>query len=202
MPPKQIVAIVLAAGQASRMGRIKQLLKHHNKTLVQTVMDNISKLGIPMIVVLGAYYDQIAETIKDHDAEIVINPNWKQGIGTSISCGLSAAIDEFDELQAVMIVLADQPGITGDHFANLMKEGLASGKMVATKYGNTIGVPAYFPKQYFDLLKALTGDQGAKSLFRKIPEQVQYIVCEPAALDIDTEQDWLDYVKRSSNIDF
>jgi molybdenum cofactor cytidylyltransferase len=202
MRPKQIVAIVLAAGQASRMGRIKQLLKHQNKTLVQTVMDKISKLGMPMIVVLGAYHDQIAENIKDHKAVIVINPNWKQGIGTSISYGLSAATDRFDELQAVMIVLADQPGITEEHFVNLMKKGLTSGKMVATKYRDTLGVPAYFPKQYFDALKALTGDHGAKSLFMKKPDQVQYIVCEAAALDIDTEQDWLDYVKPSSSIDF
>jgi molybdenum cofactor cytidylyltransferase len=192
----EIIAMVLAAGQAKRMGRIKQLLQHQGRTLLQKVVDNILPLDIPIMVVLGAYHNQISESVDSTQLSTVINHNWEQGIGSSISTGLKAAKTQYGEPKAVLIALADQPDITVNHFRALIRKGTTSQKMVATRYGNTLGVPAYFPSQYFNYLTALKGDQGAKQLFLSKPGQLEEIVFEPAAIDIDTEQDWQHYINR------
>lgn len=196
MHSNEFVSIVLAAGQAKRMGTIKQLLMHQGKTMLQTVIDNISILKNPLIVVLGAYSGSIAKSVKGHNLTIVVNKNWEEGIGSSIRFGLTAAINGPSKPKAVIIALADQPSITSDHFTHLFERGQASNTIVATKYQNIIGVPAYFPSRFFDDLQGLHGDIGARHLFHKMSCQVMDIVFEPAALDIDTKQDWQDFTSN------
>ena len=191
----RIVAIILAAGEAKRMGRSKQLLQHRGKTLLQNAIEQVLTLGIPSLVVLGANSAKIGQSITDYHLMTVENKDWKEGIGSSIRCGVEAAMNLTDNPLGVIITLADQPGITSEHLTLLQENGLTSRKMVATKYGKTLGVPAFFPNRYFEYLTALSGDQGAKSLFMKQSDQVIEVAFEGAALDIDTEQDWQDFIK-------
>ena len=195
MDSKDVMVIVLAAGEAKRMGRPKQLLRHQGKTLLQMVIQNVLSLKLPLLVVLGAHRDEIGRSLAEYDdITMVENLHWKEGISSSIRCGIQAVLKIKDDPIGVLITLADQPEITPEHLTVLKDKGIATCKMVATKYRNTLGVPAYFPNHCFESLMQLKGDQGARSLFTAQPEQVMDITFEPAALDIDTEQDWRDFI--------
>src|SRR5450432_3016036 len=103
-----ISAIVLAAGQATRFGSCKQLASHDGKPLLQHVLDNLAQSKIDdVVVVLGANAAEIREQIRFGRARVVMNPDFADGMSTSIHAGLRAIKSD-----AAMIVLADQPCVS------------------------------------------------------------------------------------------
>src|SRR5438094_10487017 len=89
-----IAAIILAAGESSRLGQPKQLIQFQSKTLVRRVVDAASEAGCqPILVVLGTETETelvqgISSELKNTGATFIGNPNWKYGIGTSIRMGV------------------------------------------------------------------------------------------------------------------
>ena len=105
-----ISAIILAAGQAKRFGSCKQLVPIDGKPLLQHVLDNLAQSKIDDVaVVLGAHADEIREQIRFGRARVVMNPDFADGMSTSIHAGLRAI-----QSDAAMIVLADQPFVSVD----------------------------------------------------------------------------------------
>ena len=200
MNPNKTVAIILAAGEARRMGQAKQLMEYRGKTLIEMAIEKILSLSIPGVVILGAGSDRIRAKIDTHQINISINECWTEGISSSIRTGIRAAAELQPSLGGILLVLADQPGVTKDHLLSLLKEGTAHRMMAASKYGGILGVPAYFPSKYFDQLLQLTGDQGARSLLNGSPESVISITFEPAAVDIDTSKDWQDFIQDDPDV--
>ena len=97
-----ISAIVLAAGQATRFGQCKQLIRLGEKALLQHVLDNLAQSKIDeVVVVLGARADEIREQIQFGKARVLLNPDYANGMSTSIQAGLRAI-----NAEAAMIVLA------------------------------------------------------------------------------------------------
>lgn len=190
------VILILAAGEASRMGRVKQLLAFGGKSLLQRSIENAQATGLPVIVVLGAYGAQTRPLVERYSVKYVINENWRIGISTSIQAGLTQAIEHFPDLTGVLITLVDQPQITSDHLNSILKSAANKFEMVATEYEGVKGVPAYYPKKYFEQLKKLKGDTGAAVLIKKWSKYVVSLPFPAAALDIDTEQDWKDFIER------
>ena len=183
------------------MGQAKQLLVLKGKTLLERAIDSTLLLRIPVVVVLGARSNQIMTEIDTSQVTISINSDWRNGISSSIRNGIQSALKRVPGLSGALIILADQPGITVDHLRSLMELGTSKGKMVATEYHGGLGVPAYFPAAYFEQLVTLSGDQGARSLLQKSRHLVVSIPFEPAALDIDTQQDWINYLEGNPDIE-
>ena len=198
MDSLRTAAVILAAGAARRMGQVKQLLEYQGKPMIGWAIEKAISLDIPVIVVLGAASNDIISNIDAHRVNITVNHHWARGISSSIHIGIQSAMTLVPGLSGVMLVLADQPGISSPHLLSLLKEGAASGKMVATEYMGSLGVPAYIPVKYFENLLKLTGDQGAKKLLNESPGSVIRIPFEPAAMDIDTRQDWLNFLQGNS----
>src|SRR5947209_19163537 len=87
----RISAILLAAGQATRFGRLKQLVLLGDKALLQHVLDNLAQSKIDdVVVVLGARADEIREQIQFGKARAIMNPDYANGMSTSIQAGLRA----------------------------------------------------------------------------------------------------------------
>ena len=83
---RQIGAVILAAGNSSRLGQPKQLLRISGKSLVRRIIDAASKARCsPITVVTGGDHELIERELKDERVMIVQNKNWRHGIGTSIS---------------------------------------------------------------------------------------------------------------------
>ncbi|HWU36032.1 MAG TPA: NTP transferase domain-containing protein, partial [Candidatus Acidoferrum sp.] len=102
-----ISAIVLAAGESKRMGRTKQLLEWEGRTILQRVLENLSRSRVDeVILVLGHEADKIIQKVDTRKVKVAINKNYKAGMISSIQQGL---INLDDRAEAFFIVLADQP---------------------------------------------------------------------------------------------
>ncbi len=196
MTSNKPVILILAAGMASRMGCVKQLLSYHGKSLLQRSIENAQATGLSVIVVLGAYINQIRPLVESYGVMYVINKQWRKGISTSIHAGIIDALEHTPGLMGILIVLADQPLVTSDHLNSIIELAENNSDIIATEYQGVSGVPAYFSRKYLEELKKLKGDTGARALIKNWPGSVFSISFPAAALDIDTEQDWKDFIER------
>lgn len=185
-----IAILILAAGGSSRMKeKIKQLLPWRKTTLLGHAIAEAKKLKVQKVcVVLGANAELIKSTIGSEKITILDYKNWEQGIGTTIAFGVDYLAKE-NKYDAILIILADQPLMDANYLELLLSTyNSDSSKIIATKYADTIGVPAIFGKEYFDELVNLSGDSGAKKLlsFKNV------VVLNPKGkvVDIDT---WEEY---------
>jgi molybdenum cofactor cytidylyltransferase len=143
-------------------------------------------------VVLGHKSDEMINEINDFPISIIINPNYKEGMGNSISYGMS----NFFASQKVLIMLCDQPLIPLSHYKKLItKSSENENLIICSKYQNRFAVPSIFPKMYFKMLEDLQGDTGAKKFLEKNP--LDYVVLEDKySLDIDTKKDYVDFLNQ------
>jgi molybdenum cofactor cytidylyltransferase len=182
--------LILAAGNASRFGSPKQLLVYNNKTFIRRIADEaIKAFGTSLVVVTGAHAELIETEIAD--LTFVRNEAWQDGMGSSISKGMTSLMDLYSDSQDVIILVCDQPHVSADLLLQIKERRQSTGKrMIACAYNNTIGTPAFFDKYYFNELSALNGQQGAKVLFQKYPDDVATIDFPSGHIDIDTTEDY------------
>lgn len=161
---KNIAILILAAGSSSRMGQPKQLLPWKDTTLLGNAIRNATTSTAKAIyVVLGANAKRIQKEIVDGEIEVIENPDWQHGIGSSIGIGMKMLLKKDNDFDGILIMLADQPLIDKDYL-NLMITSFYSQRehIIATAYKNRAGVPALFYKAYFNELADLKNDFGAK----------------------------------------
>lgn len=184
--------MILAAGNSSRLGKPKQLLVFEGTTLLEKTITAAEQTPFaPIVMVLGAYANEILASIKELNINYIINENWQDGMSASIKAGLKKMINLEPETESVIIAVADQPFVTADIFNLLYEQHLKTGKnIIASSYAETIGTPALFNRQYFDELNLLDGGSGAKHLMTKHINDVATIQFTLGNIDIDTETDY------------
>lgn len=189
----KIGIIILAAGESKRLGRPKQLLDFHGKTLIEKITETALETELKTVVVLGANAEKIKPVIENLSVEIVINENWQSGMSSSIIKGLKKSLEIQNDLQSVILLLGDQPLITKEIIWEIIKTQKVTNKaIIASKYAETIGVPALFTKAIFDKLLNLNEEIGAKLIIKKHSGiDVATISVPEAEFDIDTEDDFI-----------
>ncbi|AHM58510.1 4-diphosphocytidyl-2c-methyl-d-erythritol synthase [Flammeovirgaceae bacterium 311] len=188
----KVCALLLAAGASSRLGRPKQLLEKEGRSLLQLSIETalVAELD-PVFVVLGAREAEIRAQIRQQPVQLIYNPDWQEGIGSSIREGIKH-IMEAGSYSAVVIMLCDQLLISAAHLQSLVKAYQQQQiPVVATSYQDQAGVPALFDQSFFPHLKQLSGDTGARKLISQHRDKVQLIQYEAAGVDIDTAEDAL-----------
>jgi len=182
--------ILLAAGSSSRMGRPKQLLEIEGKPLVRRAAETaLASICDSVVVVVGAEPASIRAALEGLDVEVVENPEWKQGMGTSIHAGVAQAHGR--DADGIILALADQPLVTAGILNNLITTARAGGRpIVASQYAGTVGVPAYFAREFFPQLLALKPGEGCKGLILTQAEKTIGLPCPEAEADIDTPEDF------------
>jgi molybdenum cofactor cytidylyltransferase len=177
-----IAAVVLAAGASKRLGELKQLARLGGETLLERSVRVAREAGCsPVVVVLGAAHEQVMAGCSLGDVVIVINDQWQEGMGSSVRLGIHAVRNVAADAEGVVVMTCDQPAVTVDHLQRLMMSREAK----ASRYAERNGVPAFFPKRYFDELTSLAGDAGARELLQSAPSEEL-----PAGnLDVDTADD-------------
>ncbi|MDT0691143.1 nucleotidyltransferase family protein [Salegentibacter sp. F188] len=193
----KIGVIILAAGSSSRLGYPKQLVEFRGKSLLQHSIDVADSLHFDVqILLMGAKAGEILKKIECRNFEIVINDNWKEGIGTSISKGIFEALHLQNDLDYVLILLSDQPFITTEKIREIIRVKLESKKSATfSEYLGEAGVPAIFSKETFSDLQELKKDQGAKKLILKNRIEFELVKFEGGNFDVDTAAD-VDFLKR------
>lgn len=183
--------LLLAAGGSRRLGEPKQLLSVDGEPLIKrAVRIALAAQLQPTVVVLGAYAAQIRAHIEDQPVTIVENPDWREGMASSIRSGLAAVLAEAPDAGGIVMMLADQPHLKAEHLAALVTAQRTSGRdIVAADYGNHLGPPAYFGRRHFSALRELQGDAGARALFGNI-EPLPVPLPRNASADLDTPEDY------------
>ncbi|HEY1949728.1 MAG TPA: nucleotidyltransferase family protein, partial [Bryobacteraceae bacterium] len=160
-------AIVLAAGAATRMGAQKQLLRYRGLTLLEHCVGQALEAQLnPVIVVVGAGAPEVRAAIAAQPVEIVENPAWQSGMGSSLSAGMQRLLNA--RAAAVAVLLADQPRVLAEHLI-AMRQLLetCSALAVAAQYSGGLGVPAFFKRELFAALAGLPPEAGARRLLRQ-----------------------------------
>lgn len=187
-----IAIVILAAGASTRMGTPKQLLNYRGSTLLGYAIECAiaSECG-PIVVVLGANADKIKPAIQGRSIHLIENPDWKEGISTSIRHAIRYLNEFFQDIEAVILSVCDQPFISCEIFNRAIEIYYSTGKeIVACKYANTIGVPALFSRAFFSELLDLKNDRGAKQTIEKYLDRVYFLPFPLGEVDLDTPEDY------------
>jgi len=188
-PTHRIGAVVLAAGNSTRLGYPKQLIEHEGNSLVRRAALAALDAGAdPVIVVVGASSDAVAAAVNDlNDVTVVLNPKWESGLASSLNAGLKTILAM--NVEAALILAADQPLIDATVIQQLMDAFDHEHRIVASAYDDIVGVPAIFGVEHFGSLMDLKGDEGAGRWLRARLDEVTQITVHIASIDIDTPAD-------------
>lgn len=189
-----IVAIVLAAGKASRMGSAgahKLLSEFDGVPLVrrtaQVALD--SKVG-PVVLVTGHRAPEIAAALEDMPIRLLHNPDFGTGMASSLITGVTSAMSV--DAAAAMIVLADMPSVTSAHIAQMAdifcrQDGPA---IVRAHGAGRNGNPVILPRALFGQILQLRGDVGARDIIEASHLPVIPVdIGSAASIDVNTAAD-------------
>ncbi|MGL5878470.1 MAG: nucleotidyltransferase family protein [Xenococcaceae cyanobacterium] len=187
-----IAAVILAAGASTRMGTPKQLLLDRGQSLLRRVTETaIAAHCSPIFVVLGAYSDRIRCELKDLPVQVVENLEWQKGMGSSIRHGIQALMKTSPIVEAVILLLCDQPFVSAQTIHQLESVYRSTNHpIIASAYQNTIGVPALFDSTLFLELTRLTQAEGAKKVIQRHINSVVTVEFPQGAIDLDTPNDY------------
>ena len=187
-----IGAVILAAGESSRLGQPKQLVQFRGKSLVRRIVDAATEAGCsPITIVLGSDSKKIEDELAGTGVAIVKNENWRAGIGTSIRAGVQNLLSQAPNLEAIVLLVCDQPFVDARVIKGLIELRQKTNKsIVASAYSGTLGVPALFNRSCFQELLALGDDTGAKSIIMRNRERVAEFPFPQGEIDIDTVADY------------
>jgi len=182
--------VILAAGGSARMGVPKQSLQFEGSTLLMRAVDTaISSVCRPIVVVLGAGAAEFEKALHGKPVEVVVNPNWSAGMGTSIRAGVSAI--RSGAIDAAIFFLCDQPLIPASMLNHMVSMHFSkAAPITAAFYANAFGTPVIFAASLFDELLALEDQQGGKTVLARHQNQVTGIHMPEAEVDVDTMDDF------------
>jgi molybdenum cofactor cytidylyltransferase len=142
----------------------------------------------PVIVVTGGEAALVEAQLDGMDVCVVRNPEFGQGMSTSLRRGLAAAGSDVD---AALVMLADMPGVQSGHIDRLVAAfDPHAARIVVPVRGGRRGHPVLWPRRFFPELAALQGDVGARDLLQRHAAEVQAVGFDTDAIfeDIDTPQ--------------
>ncbi len=194
-----VIALILAAGASSRMGSPKGLLPWGKSTVLQTIIGQVREAGLENIVLVsGAHHENLLPVAHGEAIRICHHPEWEQGMGSSLARGIECVEGLFPEANAILVLLSDQPFVTSKYLREMLRAHAASPSgMTASHYGDASGVPALFPKAFWEDLKALPPQQGARAFLLKHPDHCQALETGFPLIDIDTPDSYQKALARA-----
>ncbi|WP_089106873.1 nucleotidyltransferase family protein [Streptomyces hyaluromycini] len=188
----RIAGLLLAAGGGRRLGgRPKALLTHRGRPLVEYAAGVLRAGGCgPVHVVLGARADDVRERAELGGCVVVENPDWAQGMGSSLRVGLESLAGA--GVRAALVSLVDQPGIGAAAVARVVTGFRDESSLVSAAYDGVRGHPVLFGARHWaGIAASATGDRGARAYLKAHEDAITLVECGDVAepYDIDTEAD-------------
>ncbi|WP_327691916.1 MULTISPECIES: nucleotidyltransferase family protein [unclassified Streptomyces] len=191
---QQVAGLVLAAGGGRRLGgRPKALLQHRGRPLVEHAVGVLRAAGCTRVhVVLGALADAVRERAELEGCVLVENPEWEQGMGTSLRAGLDSLAGT--GAAAAVVCLVDQPGIGPEAVGRVLAAHRDETSLVSAAYDGVRGHPVLFGRAHWaGITETATGDRGARAYLKSHESAITLVECGDVAqpYDIDTTADLL-----------
>jgi molybdenum cofactor cytidylyltransferase len=188
---RNVAAVILAAGRSTRMGGPNKLLAElGGKALVRIVTEQaLASKAQSVIVVTGHQADEVQAALQGLRVTFVRNPDFAQGLASSLKAGIAAVPDDAD---GAAICLGDMPLIDARLIDRLIEAFAPDrGNLIVVPVSDTgRGNPVLWSRRFFQELLTLDGDIGARHLIARHSEAVAEVTVEGfgAFLDIDTPQ--------------
>jgi molybdenum cofactor cytidylyltransferase len=196
----RIAAVVLAAGQSSRMGLSNKLLMEIDG--IPLVRRTVIALGAAqvsqVIVVTGHQEAEVRKALVGLDVLLVHNPRYAEGLSTSLKTGIEAL---GEDIVAAVIGLGDMPGVTSEHLNRLIA-GFSpggDGAIGVPVHNGKRGNPVLWARRFFEDMRGVAGDVGALHLIGANESLVYEVEFGDTAVltDLDTPEQWSDYLSKS-----
>ena len=193
----QVPAILLAAGQSSRMGAFKPLLPFGDRTVIESCIGTLCAAGIEnIIVVAGHRADDVRSQLKNLDVQFAVNPDSESEMSASIARGVELVSDTAG---ALLIALVDHPAVPPEVISLLIDEWKRGARLVQPEHAGRGGHPVLVDLSLRSELLALDPSRGLRALFdahrsevRRLPVESPYV-----ARDMDT---WEDYRRLHEDV--
>jgi molybdenum cofactor cytidylyltransferase len=187
---KSCSAILLAAGQSSRMGAFKPLLPFGNKTVIECCIDYLREGGVEtIVVVLGHRSDDLREALENQDVSFAFNPDPTSEMGASIAAGIQQLPESG---KATLIALTDHPAVPATVVKTLIAEWVKGARIVIPMWRHRGGHPVLVDLSFKPELLTLSSSGGLRTLFQNHRGAVLRVEVDSPfiARDMDT---WDDY---------
>ncbi|MFI6088516.1 NTP transferase domain-containing protein [Streptomyces sp. NPDC051218] len=187
-----IAGLLLAAGGGRRLGgQPKALLDHRGRPLVEHAVHVLREGGCTRVhVVLGADADAVREKASLPGCVLIDNPEWAEGMGSSLRAGIASL--RGGEADAALVSLVDQPGIGPAAVARVYAAYRSPATLAAAAYEGERGHPVLFGADHWPGIAAsAVGDRGARAYLKEHAGDITLVECGDVAqaYDIDTPAD-------------
>jgi xanthine dehydrogenase accessory factor len=184
--PARLTAVVLAAGTSSRMGMAKPLIRLGGQPLLAWVLKSVRSVHpAETVVVLGAGAEEVRHHVDLRGTTVVVNPDFREGMGTSLRKGVSASTST----GPLLIVLGDQPVVRASTLKALLRRHASrDAKILVPTFQGVRGNPVLLDRSLKSELDSLRGDIGCRAIFPSHgAELIEVPVSDPGILiDLDT----------------
>ena len=187
----RIAAVVLAAGRSTRMGAVNKLIAEiGGKPLVRIAAEQaLASRVSPVIVVTGHERERVEQALNGLPVRVVHNPDYAEGLGTSLKAGIAAVPDDAD---GAIVCLGDMPQVNAALIDKLIAafDPARGALVVVPSIAGRRGNPVVWSRRFFPDLTAINGDIGARQLIGTYAEAVVEVPVEgdAALTDVDTPE--------------
>ena len=180
----RISAILMAAGESTRMGRPKPLLPWRGVTLLEYQVSSLVEGGADeVIVVLGHDAENLTPYLKGASVRYVVNPDYRQGKTTSIKAGLGAVNLE---AEAVLLLAVDQPRTAQIISAVVQAHRDGNNLITSPRYRGRGGHPPIFAASLREELEAISEEkQGIREVFEAHKDEVAFVQFDDPMVRLD-----------------
>ena len=185
-----IAGILLAAGTSSRMGSNKLLFELNGESVLRGAARRALAGGLaPLFVVLGHQADRVRQELEGLPCHTVVNPDYEQGINTSLKAGVAALPED---VQGAMVMLSDMPFVTPEMLAGLIARYRSSTAPLAiSDYEGVNAPPMLYDRCLFGELLAMTGEGCGRQVVKRHRHEAEVLAWPAAALaDLDVPDDY------------
>ncbi len=191
MAGNKLAAIILAAGKSSRMGGTNKLLaKIDGIPMITHTVQHVTGADLgPTIIVTGRDAEEIQAAAKSDGVTIAHNPDFETGMASSLRTGVNALPDDVD---GVLICLGDMPLVTANQMNTLVAafDPIEGRGICVPTYQGKWGNPVLWSSSYFDEIRAISGDKGARDLLHHHADRVFEVTMDDDTIlqDFDTPE--------------
>ena len=194
----KIGAVVLAAGFSRRFGRDKRTESiQGSEPMLLLSIENVTSYFEEIIVVLRNSDQILANLVQTRfkNSQIIIHHanNSTEGIGASLASTMAIVVER--KWNSAFVFLGDMPYLKQATIAKLKTEASTNPcDIIVPKFGTDSGHPVCFPNRFYNEIRALSGDNGAKGIIDSNLECVTFVKTNDrgVTLDVDTPTDILD----------